>query len=109
MFTCADFQIIGYVGQVREAGSTLKISVAANQRWTDRQSGEVKEKTRWNTVTVFPKNPGYAWLKDNLDTGDLVRITGSIEDDDYEKDGATIYTVLLKADRVSIIPTNRAE
>lgn len=107
MFTCAEFQIIGRIGSVREVGPTLKISIAANERWTDRQTGEAKEKTRWNTVTVFDRNPGFAWLKENLVEGDVVRAIGTMEDDEYEKDGVKVYTTLLKADRVSVIPTGK--
>ena len=34
-FTHANFQILGYVGTIREVGKTLKVSVSKTETWKD--------------------------------------------------------------------------
>jgi single-stranded DNA-binding protein len=107
MFTYAEFQLQGYVGNITTQGKCLKINIAASERWTDRNTGEAREKTRWNTVTFWETAPGYNWIKANLKTGDLVQARGDIEATSYEKDGETVYVTDLRADRIAIIPTGK--
>src|SRR5208283_5458037 len=52
MNTIAEFTIIGRVGEIRQIGSTLRVSVASSFSRRDN-SGEWVERTRWNEVTVF--------------------------------------------------------
>lgn len=107
MFTFAEFMIQGYVGKITALSKCLKITVAASERWTDRETGEAREKTRWNTVTFWERSPGFDWIKANLKTGDLVHVRGDIEDVTFEKDGETVYATDLRADRISLIPTGK--
>lgn len=107
MFTYAEFQIQGYVGKITAQAKCLKINIAASERWTDRQTGEVREKTRWNTITFWENAPGFAWIKSNLNTGDLVQARGDIEAISYEKDGETIYATDLRAQTIAVIPTGK--
>ena len=105
-FTHANFQILGYVGTIREVGKTLKVSVSKTETWKDN-SGQRMERTIWNTVTLFERTPGFAWIKDNLKVGDLVKIEGNVFDTSYEKDGQTHYDTTLAADTLFIIPTGK--
>lgn len=109
MFTYAEFQLQGYVGKITTLSKCLKISVAASERWTDRETGEVKEKTRWNTVTLWERNPGFDWIKSNLQTGDLVHVRGDIEETTYDKDGHTVFTTDLRVDRISRVPNRKPD
>lgn len=34
----------------------VTLSVATSERWTDKQSGDKKEKTEWHRVVIFNKN-----------------------------------------------------
>src|ERR1700733_11388181 len=52
MNTTADFTIIGRVGEIKQVGSALRVSVASSFSRRDN-SGEWAERTRWNEVTVF--------------------------------------------------------
>ena len=105
MFTFAEFQILGHVGKITPLTKCLKISVAASERWTDRDTGEVKEKTRWNTVTLWERARGFDWLKANLKVSDIVHVRGSIEETSYQKEGGeTVYATDLRVDSISIIP-----
>jgi single-strand DNA-binding protein len=109
MFTFAEFQIQGHVGKITPVGRALRISIAATERWTDRETGEVREKTRWNTVTLWDNARGFDWIRTNLATGDLVHCRGDVEQASYDKDGQTVYTVDLRAEALSVIPTGRRD
>ena len=70
MNTIAEFTIIGRVGEIKQVGSTLRVSVASSFSRRDN-SGEWVERTRWNEVTVFGEGTrGY--VKRNIVTGDLI-------------------------------------
>ena len=51
--------LIGNVGQAPEirstadGRSTASFSLATNERWVDKQSGEKKERTEWHRIVVF--------------------------------------------------------
>lgn len=109
LYTHAKFGIQGYVGAIREVGNALKVRISKTESWKDRDSGERKERTIWNTVTLFERTPGFAWIKENLKKGDLVMIEGQIFESSYEKAGEKIYETTLAADLVAIIPTGKGE
>lgn len=54
--------LIGNLGkdpEVRRNNSgdpIVNLSVATSERWTDKQSGDKKEKTEWHRVVIFNKN-----------------------------------------------------
>jgi single-strand DNA-binding protein len=54
-------QIIGNLGQDVEVRYTEKgmavctLSVASNERWTDKATGEIQERTEWHRVVVWGK------------------------------------------------------
>ena len=99
MKTFAEFQIIGRVGKITEAGSTLKISVAADYG-KRAEDGSWDSKPFWNTVTIFNEKT-VNWIKDNIEVGNLVHTRGTIRETSYEKDGATVYGVTLAGDEFS--------
>ena len=100
---------------VNEVGEKVfvNLSVAHTDTWTDKESGEKKEKTSWFRVSVTNQNVA-AYAK-NYQVGDEIFINnGVLESREYEdKDGnkktaveitiaggsARIDTVLTKADR----------
>jgi len=53
--------LIGHVGQDPEIRSTqvgkkvATLSLATLERWTDKQSGEKKERTEWHRIVVWPE------------------------------------------------------
>src|SRR5271163_265598 len=76
MNTIAEFTIIGRVGEIKQVGSTLRVSVASSFSRRDN-SGEWVERTRWNEVTVFGEGTrGY--VKRNIVKGDLIFTSGSM-------------------------------
>ena len=98
MNTIAEFTIIGRVGEIKQVGSTLRVSVASSFSRRDN-SGEWVERTRWNEVTVFGEGTrGY--VKRNIVKGDLIFTSGSMGQTKWEKDGETFYGVTLACERI---------
>ena len=98
MNTIAEFTIIGRVGEIKQVGPTLRVSVASSFSRRDN-SGEWVERTRWNEVTVFGEaTRGY--VKRNIVKGDLIFTSDSMGQTKWEKDGETFYGVTLACERI---------
>lgn len=99
---CAEFHIIGQIGSIDPKDKVTYVKVAAN---SNRQvNGEWQEYTRWNRVTCFGK---HAEKAQKAGVGDMVRITGDVEQSSYERGGEKVYTTDLKANSFSVL--SRAE
>lgn len=93
--------IVGRVGQDPEirflpnGDAICNLSVATSKQWTDKQSGEKKEKTEWHRVVLFGKTAELAgkWTK----KGTVVYVRGELETREWEKDGIKRYTTEIKA------------
>lgn len=96
MNTFAKFEIVGRVGKVKEVGTTLRISIAAEYGRKDN-NGDFQSNPFWNEVTIFNENVS-KWAKENVTPGDLVRAEGTIRQTEWEKDGQTVYGVTLACD-----------
>ena len=101
MKTHAEFQIIGVVGKLIEAGSVLKVSVAADYGTRDDR-GEYQSNSFWNTVTIFNERTA-AWVRENVAPGDMVHTRGTLRETSYEKNGAPVYGITLAADQFDLI------
>ena len=106
--------LIGNVGGDPETrympngNAVTNITLATTDSWKDKDSGELRERTDWNTVTLFERSTaGFAWLKENLKPGDLVHVRGRIGESNYEKDGQTVYDTSLTADRFAVVPVGK--
>lgn len=76
--------LIGRLGKDPEARSmnngseVVSFSLATSENWTDKQSGERKEKTEWHNVVIF--NEGLAKVaKSYLRKGSSVYIEGQLQ------------------------------
>lgn len=76
--------IVGNLGadpDVRDLPSGQKVAnlrVATGEQWTDRASGEKRERTEWHTVSVFDQNAA-KYAQDYLRKGNKVYIEGRVE------------------------------
>ena len=93
----------GYVGKIKEVGTTLKISISSSYRQRN-QNGDYEDRTYWNTVTVFD-DKRMKFIRDHVSEGDLVQAEGMIREDSYEKDGEPVYTTLLVAQDFQLLST----
>ena len=106
MRSFADYQILGRVGKIAEAGPTLKVSIAAEYGRRDAR-GEFHPRPFWNTVTVF-REATVAWVRGNVQPGDLVMARGTIREGSWEKDGETRYGVTLAAEEFTLLCPKRS-
>lgn len=68
-----------------------ELSVATSERWTDKSTGEKKEKTEWNRVVI--RNDGLVKVAENyLTKGSKVYIEGQLQTREWtDKDGSKRY------------------
>ena len=61
-FSLNKVQLIGNLGRDPDVRSTqdgqkiVNLSIATSERWTDKQSGEKRERTEWHRVVIFNEN-----------------------------------------------------
>ena len=60
-------------------------SVATSERWKDKQSGEMREKTEWHRVALFGRVAEIA--RDFLRKGSKVLVQGKLQTRSYRKEG----------------------
>jgi single-strand DNA-binding protein len=65
------------------------LSIATSETWTDKQSGEKKERTEWHRVVIW--GPLVKVVDDYLSKGDKVYISGQLQTRKWDKDGQTHY------------------
>jgi len=76
--------LVGNLGADPEArsfsngGEVVQLSVATSESWTDKASGEKKEKTEWHRVVIFNENLGRV-AKQYLRKGSSVYLEGQIQ------------------------------
>ena len=68
-----------------------ELSVATSERWTDKSTGEKKEKTEWNRVVI--RNDSLVKVAENyLTKGSKVYIEGQLQTREWtDKDGSKRY------------------
>lgn len=89
--------LVGRLGgdpEIRYASNgnaVANFSVATSERWTDKQSGEKKEKTEWHRIVIWGKLAEICG--EYLKKGALVYLEGKNETEKYtDKDGIERYT-----------------
>lgn len=98
--TYAQARLQGYVGSVTEVGKVLKIRLANSEYWTTKD-GERKERTYWNTVTVFENLPNFAWVKGNIKKGDMILVDATLMESSFDRDGTQVYETTLAAEGIA--------
>lgn len=99
--------LVGNVGKDPEvrysAGgmAVCTISVATSEKWTDKQSGEIKERTEWHRVKFFGRLAEIAG--EYLKKGSQVYIEGSLRTEEYEKDGVKRYSTDIVAAEMQML------
>lgn len=98
--------IVGVVGRDPETKyigekAMTQLSIATSERWTDRQTGEVKEQTDWHRVVVWGKPAEFAG--EHIKKGARVYVEGKVRTRSYEKDGVKHYTTETIADVVELV------
>jgi single-strand DNA-binding protein len=81
--------LVGNVGSDPEikttqvGGEIANFSIATSERWKDKASGEMKEKTDWTRVVVF--SPGLVnVIKEYVNKGSKLYIEGKLQTREYD-------------------------
>ena len=70
--------------------TTCRLSIATSMNWTDKGSGEKKEKTEWHRVVFFGRSAEV--IDQYLKKGQQLYIEGRLQTSKYEKDGIERYS-----------------
>jgi len=76
-------------------------SIATNKKWTDKASGDKKNKTSWHRIVVWRKRGEIC--AEYLKKGSLVYIEGEIQTRTWEKDKITHYITEIIASDVRFL------
>lgn len=96
-YTLNRVDLVGNLGQDPEirsfpsGGKIANLSIATSERWRDKQSGEVREKTEWHRVVI--KNDFLVGIAEGLRKGQTVVISGKLETRKWQdQSGADRYS-----------------
>jgi single-strand DNA-binding protein len=104
--------IVGTLGsdpEMRYTGdgkAIANLSVATSESWTDKQSGEKKEKTEWHKIVFFGRTAEVCG--EYLKKGKQVYIEGKIRTRKWEKDGVARYTTEIVGDLMQMLSGGQA-
>jgi single-strand DNA-binding protein len=84
------------VNQTKTGGVITSVSLATNESWTDKQTGQKKESTEWHNLVFFGKVASI--VKDYVGAGDLLYIEGKLKTTSYDKNGVKMYKTEIVVD-----------
>jgi len=99
--------IIGTLGQdpeVRQAANgnaVVNVSVAVNESWKDKATGETKEATEWIRIVMFGKLGEIAGQY--LKKGSQAYFEGKMQTRSYDKDGVKMYSTEVIANVMQML------
>lgn len=85
------------------SGSPItSVSIATNESWTDKATGERQERTEWHRVKLFGRTAEIA--SEYLRKGKQVYIEGKLRTDKYtDKEGIERYSTDIIADELQLL------
>ena len=90
------------VKQFSNGGSITTISVAVSEKWTDKQTGQLKENTEWLRIVFNNKLAEIA--AQYLRKGSQVYIEGSLRTRKYQdQNGQDRYVTEIRADQMQML------
>ena len=101
-------QIIGRLGGDPESratnngGEISSFSVATSEKWKDKNTGNMNEKTEWHNCVCFGNLAGIA--RQYLKKGNQVYIEGKLQTDKYDdKQGITRYSTKIIVQQLKML------
>lgn len=91
--------LIGNLGRdpeiqyTQQGVAVVNFTLATNEQWTDKNTGEKQERTEWHRIVAFRKPAEI--LEKYLSKGSQVYIEGKLQTQSYEKEGQTHYTTKI--------------
>ena len=100
--------IVGNLGQdpdtryMPSGGAVTNFTVATNESWKDKQTGEQKERTEWHRVAMFGRLAEIA--AEYLRKGSQVYVEGKLRTRKWQdRDGNDRYTTEIIADEMQML------
>jgi single-strand DNA-binding protein len=99
--------VIGRLGRDPEIRYTAdgkavaNFSLATSDKWRDKQSGDIKERTEWHNIVVFGRLAEICG--EYLSKGKQVFIEGRLRTRSWDKDGVTRYTTEIEATNMQML------
>ncbi|HLT92034.1 MAG TPA: single-stranded DNA-binding protein [Woeseiaceae bacterium] len=83
-------------------GAVTNLSIATNESWKDKQTGEMQERTEWHRVVMFDRLAEIA--AEYLRKGSQVYIEGSLRTRKWQdRDGNDRYTTEIRATEMQML------
>ena len=79
-----------------DGNAKLRLRLATSATWRDKETGELKERTDWHTLTMWGKRAEA--LASLLSKGSRIMVEGRLETRSYEADGGTRSVTEVKVD-----------
>ena len=101
----SDFNQVTLIGRVSiepkytafdEKNGVLKFSIATEKTWRDKESGEERKKTQFNSVDVFGAIATIA--KDHIKVGMNVTVIGELQTNSWDGDNGKQYRTSVVVD-----------
>lgn len=102
--------IIGRLGRdpevmyAQNGTAVANFSIATTDKWKDKNTGEMKEKTEWHRVVAFGRLGEICG--EYLKKGAQIFIEGKLRTRSWEKDGVTRYTTEIEANNMQMLGSN---
>ena len=100
--------LVGNLGRDAELRYTrggtpvANFSIATSESWTDKQSGERRERTEWHRICLW--GPSAEKLQEYLLKGKQIYVEGRLQTRQWEdRDGNKRYTTEVRADRITLL------
>lgn len=87
--------------------AVCNFSMATSESWTDKQTGEKREKTEWHRVTAFRRLAEICGQY--LKKGSKVYVEGKLQTRSYEKEGQTHYATEIVANELQMLDSRGAQ
>ncbi|MDY0362782.1 MAG: single-stranded DNA-binding protein [Desulforegulaceae bacterium] len=85
----------------QDGTAVCNFNMATSENWTDKQSGEKREKTEWHRIVVFRRLAEIC--EQYLHKGSKVYVEGKLQTRSYEKDGQTRYVTEIVASEMRML------
>ncbi len=100
--------LVGNLGRDAElrytpgGAAVAKFSLATTEKWTDKSSGQLQERTEWHNIDLWGKQA--ETLSEYLRKGKQVYIEGRLQTDEYtDKEGIKRKATRVRCDRVVLL------
>lgn len=91
-----------------DAGQVCNVSIATNESWKDKESGERKQRPTFHQLTIWNERT-MAFVEQHLRSGDYVLVTGKLDYSASEKNGETRYHTNIVVKAISFLQRKDAD